>query len=972
MLCNVAWTAEHGAKDLRPFCQSSSLNGKMLHKKGEINSMNGEQFHLSGDEALGRLSKHQGAEGELARAFLNRGDTEDRTWLETWFRTRIDKHFAEPLSGPSTIPSFEHVPSQNGTAPSAPPIKLKSVQAHYFRGFREGLGRVDMDKDFIVIEGRNSSGKTSFAEALEWLFSGSLSRREGRNSGHARELEHCIANVFRADKAETWVSATFVKILDGGNTEEFNLRRVLQEDYGITAKATCSSVLFFDERELSPAEEKQVLERYFVGVPPLLMQHNLRDFVLGDPKVRRMYFERLLHLDELTELIRLAVMTDQRATEFPSPSGGHYLRLWDQLGSYVNNDLSRKAHRKLSKKDYGDTSEKISDALSSISRVELPTLLDGLGNNEEIAASLRTEQMRVRQDSFPILAQLRPRRQLADNTQEPRPGPSVEALVRKLRDVWEQYEPTLVAVQAIGDNDLAVSKAFKLLLDSGVIQHGKDSQICPLCAYEYGETLSATRISVIESWSPIRDSEQAARQILKKAMDSLVYAVRQPLEECDQLLPSPPKEFEWDRALQRAGDRLKEEFEQLRSILKEQSDLSLHVSLGKEFVSTDPQLPTSIEQCESFIRHCVRIVNGLQEVPTRARVYREALTAVEAAVGVEASRDPKYLFRKCLIECFENVQSISNDFRWEQAKWLAQKDLERVRDSLIAYRKQFLEVRRTSFNNGIASVWNTLRKEGYSSFSQLHIPPPKGRGFPIEIELKALLDDSSKKKEVDVLRVFSESQLNALGIAAFVTRAKMLGHRLLIFDDPVQSMDEEHFKTFARDLIPSILKDGFQVVLLTHNDTFARDVSHYHYDRTDYVTMSIRLSRREGSVLEEGNRRVHERLKLAESKLEDGLFDDAWKYIRLAIERLYLITYVKYGPPNSDAAKWQHQTAEYMWNSGTGEVIQSKLPNSEKRLKEILDMTAGGAHDVLARGETDIRDSLKFLRKVMNKLRLGG
>ena len=177
-------------------------------------------------------------------------------------------------------------------------------------------------------------------------------------------------------------------------------------------------------------------------------------------------------------------------------------------------------------------------------------------------------------------------------------------------------------------------------------------------------------------------------------------------------------------------------------------------------------------------------------------------------------------------------------------KKLAQRDLKLVRESLIDYRQQFLEARRLSFSEGIESVWTSLRDERYSSFSQLHIPPPRGRGFPVRVELKALLDDSTETKEVDALGVFSESQINALGIAAFVTRAKLLGHRLLIFDDPVQSMDEEHFKTFARDLIPQILGDGFQVILLTHNDTFARDVSHFHHDRTNYVTLSIRHSRR--------------------------------------------------------------------------------------------------------------------------------
>ena len=529
---------------------------------------------------------------------------------------------------------------------------------------------------------------------------------------------------------------------------------------------------------------------------------------------------------------------------------------------------------------------------------------------------------------------------------------------------------TLLAVQEIGDANLAVAKAFKLLLDAGTIRHEKDSQTCPLCAYSQVETLSAKRITEIEDWNPIRDSERTVRQKLEKEVNSLLDVVRKSLEEYDEFLPSPPPESVWDDSLQTAGDRLREEVGRLREILEVHIDFSPHVSLGKTLIATGSRSLTSPEHRESFIENCSAVVNGLANVPTVAQQYLDAFTAVEAAVGDETIRDPQYRLREHLIKCFENASSIADDLWWEQAKRQAQKDLRKIRESLKAYRQQFLATRRVSFNNGIESVWTSLRDESYSSFSELHIPPPRGRGFPVKFELKALLDDSNETKEVDALGVFSDSQVNALGIAAFVTRSKLLGHRLLIFDDPVQSMDEDHFKTFARDLIPRFLDDGFQVILFTHNDTFARDVSFHHYDRSDYVTMSIDHLQESGSTVEEGNRRVSERLKMAKRELNKRDWDGSWHYIRLAIERLYTITYVKYGPTKFKPASWQDQTADYMWNSGVGEIMRAKLPNAEKRLKEILQMAASGAHDKAARGETDIRKSLEYLQNALKKLEL--
>ena len=934
--------------------------------------MSNEQLHSTGNEALSRLSMNSGAGGDLVRAFPGGKNTEDPNWLGTWFQARIEKRLSGPLSESDTVLPFDPPADLSEAALLAPSVKLNSLQAHYFRGFRKSEGPINLADNFIVIEGRNSSGKTSLAEALEWLFSGSLSRRESSDAGNARELEDCVANQFRPADVDTWVSASFALTTEGENVQEFVLRRLLTEDYGSTSTAACKSVLFHDDEELTPEAEQKVLDRFLAGVPPLLMQHTLRDFVQGEPKVRREYFERLLRLDELTELIRDAVVTDDRAADFSSPSGDTFLRAWHELGSMLKNDESIKAHRQAFGDGEGDAYQRISDAVYSVARDEFPTLLDGLSEDGQIGPALKDEQTRVRQMSFPILARLRPRRQLLDDAEESVSDDNLDQLTQQTRDAWTEYEPVQLAMQAIGEKNLAVSRAFKILLDAGTIEHGKDFQSCPLCAYEHVDTLSADRVETIEGWNPIRDAERKAREKLEKAMNSLLNLIRKAIEEYDELLPSPPSETDWEMALKDAGDDLQGVAAELRTVISTQTELNLNMSRARTLVGAAVSHPTNVEECESFITQCLAAIDGFASVPTAARSYRDAFSAVEVAVAAEASTDASYRLRERIMECNDNARSTCADLLWERARGLAQKDLQQIRESLMTYRQQFLEARRTSFNDGIEEVWSALRKDRYSSFSQLHIPAPRGRGFPIEIELKALLDDGSNQKEVDALRVFSESQVNALGVAAFVTRAKLLGHKILVLDDPVQSMDEEHFKTFARDLIPSVLEQGFQVILLTHNDTFARDVSHFHYDRPDYVTMSIRHSRSEGSVVEEGNRRVAERLTLAEHNLDQGHFDEAWKYIRFAIERLYTISYAKYGPASFRPESWQHQTAESMWNSGARGVILSKLPDSENRLKDILDMTVGGAHDTQSKGETDIRDSLTFLRKTLNELKVGG
>jgi hypothetical protein len=317
------------------------------------------------------------------------------------------------------------------------------------------------------------------------------------------------------------------------------------------------------------------------------------------------------------------------------------------------------------------------------------------------------------------------------------------------------------------------------------------------------------------------------------------------------------------------------------------------------------------------------------------------------------------------------IDELRHDLAWEDAKKVAQARLSELRATLMLVRQLVLEYRRDAFSAEMRAVWETLRSDKYSQFKDLHIPPPSGKGYPVSIQVRATLDDGSRTVDVDALRIFSESQVNALGIAAFLTRSKLVGHSFLLLDDPVQSMDEEHFKTFANGLTGALLASGLQVVILTHNDMFARDLSWAHADRSGYVSIELAHSRKKGCVVSENSRRVPERLRGAERRAEDGDLKGAWHLIRVALERLYTLVQLK-ADPTFKAESWRFATAEYMWDQGVGSIIEAAVAGSGKQLKRILDETAAGAHDKPPRGVSDILNGCKYVRGLLNPLRVGG
>lgn len=81
-------------------------------------------------------------------------------------------------------------------------------------------------------------------------------------------------------------------------------------------------------------------------------------------------------------------------------------------------------------------------------------------------------------------------------------------------------------------------------------------------------------------------------------------------------------------------------------------------------------------------------------------------------------------------------------------------------------------------------------------------------------------------KTIMVAPNLSASQLNCIGLAVYLACATRNAspHSMLLFDDPIQSMDGEHTEAFKKVVIKKLLERGFQVVLLTHMDNFADDV----------------------------------------------------------------------------------------------------------------------------------------------------
>ena len=98
-------------------------------------------------------------------------------------------------------------------------MRLKALTVRNFRGFGAAAETIDLDRDLVLFYGPNGHGKTSLAEAIEWLFYGTTKRRQRGEDFSKAEYANTFANVHGGVPTEV-----VLKVHLGGKDVEFSRR----------------------------------------------------------------------------------------------------------------------------------------------------------------------------------------------------------------------------------------------------------------------------------------------------------------------------------------------------------------------------------------------------------------------------------------------------------------------------------------------------------------------------------------------------------------------------------------------------------------------------------------------------------------------------------------------------------------------------------------------------------------------------
>jgi DNA repair exonuclease SbcCD ATPase subunit len=118
--------------------------------------------------------------------------------------------------------------------------QLRKIEIHGFRSFGIGKQTFELPSTVAVLWGGNSQGKTSLAEAMEFLLTGQIARRELLASTK-EEFSDSLRNAHIPEVAPVAVSAEV--ICPDGKVR--CLKRTLKEDYKKGSQG-CTSTLEID------------------------------------------------------------------------------------------------------------------------------------------------------------------------------------------------------------------------------------------------------------------------------------------------------------------------------------------------------------------------------------------------------------------------------------------------------------------------------------------------------------------------------------------------------------------------------------------------------------------------------------------------------------------------------------------------------------------------------------------------------
>jgi hypothetical protein len=732
--------------------------------------------------------------------------------------------------------------------------RLRSFSVKGFRAYGAVEQALNLPSDLAVVWGPNSKGKTSLAEAFEFLLTGRIARREMMASTQD-EFADALRNAHLAANEEVYVAARII----GPAGTEHEIKRVLTSDYA--KRQDCTSRLEIDG--VTALEGDLAKFGIALSQPPLqapiLAQHTLGYIFSVRPQDRATYFKTLF---EVTDLDYLRNDIAGLAAELTVPHNPLHSKFDRCAGIPVLKPVLASMLHTIHKLE--TLTAKIEDAartLIAASGEEVPKKVDARrAVIERILADRRSKSFPMREFD------------LKDITAWDLPS----------ADVWTRLQNYLDERKKVDEDTQQLIALFYEALKIPAISGITEPVDCPLCGTE--SALTPDRVKLIrqhvenEKARDFKTAETAAKTVLTQLSASarvLATAAEAALPRYLKTTAAKRREigFSVTRMRELLGDRaeglITPWLVRIRPLAKARAALlsaALAASALVEKQTIEIETALEPEKLEAAFVPLATLRNTLSAL---IDAYKTQATALVTALNELLDAQSDTAGWQDFLDIAQKPETLREALIERQARAVVGKELEIALKEIDRAKEQVLDDKFSDYSDLIQEWWERLRPDEPTFFSA--VQPRKGAKRTIDFKAGLSVNpDRSSAKLRDVIAVFSQSQLHCLGLALFLARAQHDGLPFIILDDPVLSSDEDYRVHFNSTVLTELVNLSIQVIVLTQDHgTWEELETRYRHSGISTAQLYIDTPA-EGSIIENTSDALLAKINRAKSLARGG------------------------------------------------------------------------------------------------------
>jgi hypothetical protein len=241
--------------------------------------------------------------------------------------------------------------------------------------------------------------------------------------------------------------------------------------------------------------------------------------------------------------------------------------------------------------------------------------------------------------------------------------------------------------------------------------------------------------------------------------------------------------------------------------------------------------------CTSLEVALAALTTATEQLSSGRQRYMTKQEALRVTIKAEVDKSAETAGWAALIALTEKRSEWLAVLKQERARETVTRRFSQALQDLDRAREALLDEKFAALSDGISEWWALLRPEESYAFSGVQRGASGKRFIDLKARLVSGLGSAQSGVVRDAVAVFSDSELNCLGLAAFLARSCKEQCGFVVLDDPVPASDEEHRSFFVSAALSALMERSYQVILLTYDRKLWEDIQerYRHLDLSPFL-----------------------------------------------------------------------------------------------------------------------------------------